>query len=153
MREVGCRTEIVQVIAGQMLGPMLTKVPSYSQKDIPKIMSGEMNGMVPLMTVPSVDVRDLATALVNALHAPNLANKRFIVASKSISSYEMGLVLMKHFNGNGFNLNFSPVNSCCKACLQCLVGIDVNRQIDFDDKTAIQLIGFKPVFALEDSVV
>ena len=36
-------------------------------------------------TVPTVDVRDLATAIVSAVNAPGLANMRFVVATDSIS--------------------------------------------------------------------
>ena len=42
------------------------------------------------MTTPSVDVRDLATALISALRTPELDGKRFVVATKSVSGLDIG---------------------------------------------------------------
>lgn len=115
---------------------MLTKTSTQSLRFWPEIMQGKHNGGVVLQTIPSVDVRDLASALISALRAPNLADKRMIVATQSISNLEIGNWLSKHFNGNGYNVHFHPMNGCMSALGSCLTGIDLNRQIDFDKATA-----------------
>ena len=62
-----------------------------------------MNGKFPAphTHMPSVDVRDVAKAHVNALSAPEAANKRFMLVEKSYFFNEFGLALDEKFGKKG----------------------------------------------------
>jgi len=62
------------------MGPNLNKA-SFSSGDIVKrVLMNDLPGM-PKVSMPIVDVRDVATAHLNAVLVPEAANKRFMLVS------------------------------------------------------------------------
>ena len=89
-----------------------------------------MNGKFPAphTHMPCVDVRDVAKAHVNAVSAPEAANKRFILCEKSYFINEIGLALDEKYGKKGdkswpVSTNEMPyflvmIGSCCNKDLR-----------------------------------
>lgn len=58
--------------------------------------------MVPKLSFPTVDVRDVAKAHTKAMTEPNANGKRFIVTSRTMWIKEIADVLANEFHSQGF---------------------------------------------------
>ncbi len=73
--------ELVAMNPSYVLGPSLLGANNASNELVRKLLYREMPG-VPRLHVPLVDVRDVATAHVAAMTAPQAAGKRFILSTE-----------------------------------------------------------------------
>ena len=74
--------EIVTINPGLVMGPNLNKAQFSSGDIVKRVMMNDLPGM-PKVQMPSVDVRDVAKAHLNAILIPEAANQRFILCSES----------------------------------------------------------------------
>ena len=80
--------ELVSINPGGVFGPPLgTNISGASMSMIVKILGGKIP-MVPNMSFPMVDVRDIAYLHVAALTEPKAANQRFIATEKVGRSFQ-----------------------------------------------------------------
>ena len=84
----GHKLELVSINPGGVFGPPLgTNVSGASMSMMVKILEGK-TPMVPNMSFPMVDVRDVAYLHVAALTEPKAANQRFIATEKVGRSFQ-----------------------------------------------------------------
>ena len=145
---------MVSIIAGVVIGPLLMKQGSRGFASWTEIYEDyTVSREVAIGTIPYVDVRDLATAIVTSILTPGLDKMRFIVATDSISPLFITNVLGNHLNHNGYRIYAHEMGCCTRKYAQDVSGVDVNREIRFDRATAQMLINFKPAISMEQSVI
>ncbi|MEU3643951.1 aldehyde reductase [Lentzea sp. NPDC034063] len=85
--------ELVTMLPVAVMGPVLGKDISGANHAVQRILDGDMPGY-PNMWMPIVDVRDVASAHVLAMTAPEAAGQRFLVASgPSTAMKDIGALL------------------------------------------------------------
>jgi nucleoside-diphosphate-sugar epimerase len=97
------RVELVALLPGAILGPVLDKDFSVSGEIVRKLLTRELPGC-PDLGWALVDVRDVADAHVTALTQPDAAGQRFILASEHVPMREIARVLDEHFGPLGFEV-------------------------------------------------
>ena len=80
-----------------VIGPTIISERVSTAEGIAKIMSRDIPG-IPEMTMPSVDVRDVALAHINALLTPGLHGKRILINKVSIKMTELADILSAEFD-------------------------------------------------------
>ncbi|MER6677509.1 NAD-dependent epimerase/dehydratase family protein [Streptomyces sp. NPDC000983] len=92
------RTELTTICPVAVMGPVLGTGVSGANHIVQRILNGEMPGY-PNMYIPVVDVRDVATAHISAMTAPEAAGERFLVTSgePAISMKDIGGILRVRF--------------------------------------------------------
>ena len=95
--------ELVTILPGLILGPLLSKEFSISGEIVKKLMTRELPGIPDLGFAP-VDVRDVAKAHVDAMLNPRASGQRFIVALEHIAWRDMALLLAEHCGPLGFKI-------------------------------------------------
>ncbi|WP_191297488.1 SDR family oxidoreductase [Lentzea cavernae] len=91
--------ELVAMLPVAVMGPVMGEAVSGSNHVVRRILDGDMPGY-PNMWMPIVDVRDVATAHVLAMTAPEAAGRRILVASgQSIALKEVGALLKANLGG------------------------------------------------------
>ncbi|TNV77483.1 hypothetical protein FGO68_gene10332 [Halteria grandinella] len=103
--------EIVTLHPTFVIGPTLTSERVSSAEGIAKIMNREIPG-IPEMSMPSVDVRDVATAHINALTYPNLHGKRIILNKESIRFTAIAQILDEEFKQHGYRVQTRRIGFC-----------------------------------------
>lgn len=91
--------ELVTIVPGFIVGPLIHGDGCSSQQLITSIVTGLIPGYYPL-TFQIVDVRDVAKSHLLALTAP--ANKRYICSSGSYQAATMGKIITDHFGKFGY---------------------------------------------------
>lgn len=99
----GQKFELVSLLPGVILGPVLGKEWSISGEIIRKLLEAELPGC-PNLGFATVDVRDVADAHVLAMTVPEAANKRFILALEHVQWLEIAQILHHHFGPRGFKI-------------------------------------------------
>lgn len=97
------RLELVTLLPGVVLGPVLGDEFSISGELIRKLMTRELPA-VPALGFAPVDVRDVAHAHVTAMTSPDAAGQRFILALEHTPWRDMAAILAKHYNSKGFKI-------------------------------------------------
>lgn len=97
------RPELVAVLPGAVLGPVLDKDFSVSGEIVRKLLTREFPGC-PDLGWALVDVRDLAEAHVAAMTRPEAAGQRFIVAGEHTPMERVARILAAHFGPRGFRI-------------------------------------------------
>jgi len=97
------RIELVTVNPGLVLGPVLSADFSTSGEVVRKLMKRELPGC-PDIGFAVVDVRDVASAHVAAMTAPDAAGQRFIAAVEHASMHEIATILATHFGPRGYKI-------------------------------------------------
>ncbi len=74
--------------------------------------------MVPRLSFPTVDVRDVAKAHISAMREPNANGKRFVVTARTMWIKEIADVLAKEFQSQGRLISVAEVvmlipQQCC----------------------------------------
>ena len=105
------KIEVAVINPGFVVGPVMSKNVSASPTMIIRIMNNSMPG-IPKLSVPFVDVRDVARAHVLALENPNATGKRFILAAKTIWMLEAAQILAKEFEPQGFKIPTKTLGKC-----------------------------------------
>lgn len=92
--------EIVTINPGLIMGPNLNKSQFSSGDIVKRFMMNESPGM-PKVQFPTVDVRDVAQAHLNAILIPEAANQRFILCSESCWFKDYGQWLDEAYGKQG----------------------------------------------------
>ncbi|MFD4668197.1 SDR family oxidoreductase [Lentzea sp. NPDC058450] len=94
--EQGNGMELVTLLPVAVMGPVMGEDISGSNHVVQRILDGGMPAF-PNMWMPIVDVRDVATAHVLAMTAPDAAGQRFLVSSgPSIALKDVGALLKEN---------------------------------------------------------
>lgn len=90
--------ELVTILPVAVLGPVLGEQISGTNTILKRIMSGAMPGF-PDLSIPFVDVRDVAAAHIAALNTPDAAGRRVLLAAQESATplREVGAVLRAEF--------------------------------------------------------
>jgi uncharacterized protein YbjT (DUF2867 family) len=86
----------VTINPGFILGPSFIGAGFTSGDIIAKLMNRDFPGL-PKVQMPVVDVRECATAHLEAIKKPEAANKRFTLVNRSVWFKELGEILHKEF--------------------------------------------------------
>lgn len=95
--------ELSVINPGAVLGPVLNKHYSTSGEIVRKLMARELPGTAQF-GFSWVDVRDVASAHIAAMTAPNAAGKRFCCAIEHSWIDEVAKILDKHFGPKGWKI-------------------------------------------------
>lgn len=91
------------LLPSYIIGPVLCGFMSVSM-EIPKRLLMREMPLVPKLTFPTVDVRDVATAHVRALTSPDAVGSRNIISARNISLTEMARVIADEFAPMGYSV-------------------------------------------------
>jgi dihydroflavonol-4-reductase len=96
-----------------IIGPCITPERVSTPEGIAKILNRNIPGL-PAMSVPSVDVRDVAQGHVNALLAPQgkLHGKRILLNQASQTMIDLAETLAKEFKQFGYNPQTRRIGYC-----------------------------------------
>lgn len=94
-----------------IIGPTLTSERVSTPEGIAKIMNRDIPGL-PVMTVPVVDVRDVAEAHVKALLQPGLHGKRIIINKEQQTMIALAEILHEEFRKYGYRVQTRRVGYC-----------------------------------------
>ncbi len=99
------KMELVTINPPLILGPVPNKDFRTSIELVRTIMLGQVPG-VGRIKMGSVDVRDVASAIILAMQTPEAAGKRFIVAAdKSLWLKDIANLLHSKFSSRGYKIN------------------------------------------------
>ena len=99
------KMELVTINPPLILGPVPNKDFRTSIELVRTIMLGQVPG-VGRIKMGSVDVRDVASAIILAMQTPEAAGKRFIVAAdKSLWLKDIANLLHSEFSSRGYKIN------------------------------------------------
>lgn len=87
MDKAGRRKDLSVINPSAILGPLLDNDPGTSGELVVRAMRGGMPA-APKLSLPSVDVRDVAEAHLRAMLAPEAGGQRYPTSSRSISIFE-----------------------------------------------------------------
>jgi len=93
----GGATELVTMLPVAVMGPVLGREVTGANHIVQRMLNGQMPGH-PDMYVPIIDVRDVASAHVAALTAPDAAGQRILVATgePAMALRQIGAILRAH---------------------------------------------------------
>jgi nucleoside-diphosphate-sugar epimerase len=97
------RLEMVAILPGAVLGPVLDKDFSTSGEIVRKLMTRAFPGC-PDLGWAVVDVRDVAALHVAAMTHPDAVGKRFIAAIEHTPMGEIARILSEHFGPRGYKI-------------------------------------------------
>jgi nucleoside-diphosphate-sugar epimerase len=95
--------ELAVINPGLVLGPLLSSDWGTSGEMVKRILSHKVPA-IPNINFSTVDVRDVASAHVTAMVAPQAAGQRFICAEANHSMTEIALILKGEYGPQGFNV-------------------------------------------------
>lgn len=130
--------ELAVINPGFILGPLLNKSEGTSATNIKKIMMREFP-LCPKISIPSVDVRDVALAHIRAMTRDEAVSKRHItVNSFHASSFkDWSLALQKEFKSKNYN---PPTREAPNFLFK------LAAKFDPEAKQMVPLLGVKAVF-------
>lgn len=102
------KLEIVRLLPGVPIGP----THFFTKGGSPMFLARNMKGEYPKtlnLALPSVDVRDVALAVGNALTAENVAGERIFVVQESLNTPKALLNLNDEFGKYGYKIPTSAV--------------------------------------------
>jgi dihydroflavonol-4-reductase len=98
------KMELVTILPGLVLGPVLSSHFSSSGEAVKRMMNHEVPGM-PDVWFPPVDVRDVAWSHVKAMTQPAANGQRYIcAASDSVSLLSIAKILDEHYASQGYKI-------------------------------------------------
>lgn len=97
------RMELSVINPGAILGPILTRDTSTSVEIVRQLMIKAMPAC-PRIGFPVVDVRDVATAHIAAMTAPQAAGRRYICTLQQVWFTEVGAILKERFGPEGWKI-------------------------------------------------
>lgn len=94
----GGTTELTTMLPVAVMGPVMGTAITGANHIIQRILTGAMPGY-PNAFIPIVDVRDVATAHIEAMTAPGAAGQRFLVATDqpAVAMKQIGAILRDRF--------------------------------------------------------
>lgn len=97
------RFELAVINPSWVFGPPVIPRVSYTMSRIFEMMQ-DPNSVILNRGCPMIDVRDVAMAHLNAMHAPAAAGHRHIVSAHSLFYLEIAEILRKEFESKGFSI-------------------------------------------------
>ena len=98
------RFELTVINPSYVMGPVLSGHVSSGSLVMPKRLLERKMPMVPHLNLPIVDVRDVATAHIRAMTAPQAAGERHLVHSANIWLDDLAKILDKEFRRHGYKV-------------------------------------------------
>lgn len=153
----GNRFELVALLPGLILGPVLGNNASVSGEVVRKLLAAEFPGC-PDLGFAAVDVRDVAWAHVTAMTHPEVAGRRFILALEHVSVLEIAQILARHFGPRGFKVPTGRLPSWLLKVVAMfdktagLVVPELGKRQDVSNALARRVLGWTPR-SLETAVV
>ena len=95
--------ELAVMHPGDVLGPLLDRGQHISANAILGCMGKGAVG-VPRLSMPVVDVRDVATAHLAAMLVPEAAGQRFCCSAATVTMQDIALILRRAFAGRGYRI-------------------------------------------------
>ncbi|MDQ1096917.1 MULTISPECIES: SDR family oxidoreductase [Chryseobacterium] len=99
MKENPSEMELVTVLPGAILGPVLENDYGTSANIVVKLMDGSMPA-VPKIGFEIIDVRSVADALIKAMEVPSAANNRYLLSSGFLMLKDIAEILKKAYPKN-----------------------------------------------------
>ncbi|HVY46004.1 MAG TPA: aldehyde reductase [Minicystis sp.] len=153
----GRRFELVTLLPGLILGPVLDKDFSVSGEVVKKLLAREVPGC-PDLGWAVVDVRDVADAHVAAMTAPDAAGKRFVLAIEHANMIDVAKILDRRFGPEGYRVPVRRVPNLALRVVALFDGTvalavpDLGKRQDVSSARARAVLGFRPR-TLEQMVV
>lgn len=94
MDQAGRSGDLTTINPGAIYGPLLDRDPGTSGQLIMRFLKGDLPA-VPRITLPCVDVRDVADAHLAAMNPNNRGGKRFIMSAGNLTMLEMRDILRR----------------------------------------------------------
>jgi nucleoside-diphosphate-sugar epimerase len=97
--------ELAVINPGFVMGPLLHDTPCTSIEFVERLMMRKMP-LIPCLSMPICDVRDVALAHIRAMLTNEAVNNRHIVNSQAdfVSIKEIALILEAEFKKQGYNV-------------------------------------------------
>ncbi|XP_062522046.1 uncharacterized protein LOC134196841 [Corticium candelabrum] len=99
----GKSVELVSIVPGLLLGPLLTAKPGASLEVVKRILENSIPGC-PHIYLNTVDVRDAARAHVVALVSERAPGNRYIICGESLWMKEVAQIVYDEFSSQGYRV-------------------------------------------------
>ena len=132
------------------MGPLLSKLVAPGQIQLHRQLMEHKVNRVPNFSLPIIDVRDVATAVVNALTAEGAANKRHLLSADNMWYTETAQILADEFTKFGYDVTTKRASSMYlwfngmfdKQCRKWRP--IVNKEFKIDNTRMKTILGVKP---------
>ena len=133
-----------------VMGPLLSKLVAPGRIELHRQLMEHRVKRVPNFNLPIIDVRDVATATVNALTAEGAANKRHLLSAVNIWYPQTAQILADEFSKYGYDITTKRASSMylwfngmfnkqCRKWRQI-----VNKEFKIDNTRMKTVLGVKP---------
>ena len=107
--EAGKKFELVTVNPSGIMGPFISASSGdTSASSIGDILTNKLPGL-PNISLPIVDVRDVAAAHIAAIESPEAAGKRYIAHNKTMTYSEIAAIISQEFKPQGYKVPTKPM--------------------------------------------
>lgn len=155
MEREGAGMEMVSILPGAMLGPVLEEDFGTSANIVIKILDGKMPAM-PKIAFEIVDVRSVAQLLVDVIEKEHAAGNRFMASSGHMTMKQLANVLKLNYKDKKIK-NFEMPNFLSRfialfepSLKPILLDLGITRKIDASK--AKRVLGWKPI-SKEDAIL
>lgn len=155
MEREGAGMEMVSILPGAMLGPVLEEDFGTSANIVIKILDGKMPAM-PKIAFEIVDVRSVAQLLVDVIEKKHAAGNRFMASSGHMTMKQLANVLKLNYPDKKIK-NFEMPNFLSRfialfepSLKPILLDLGITRKIDASK--AKRVLGWKPI-SKEDAIL
>ena len=155
MEREGAGMEMVSILPGAMLGPVLEEDFGTSANIVIKILDGKMPAM-PKIAFEIVDVRSVAQLLVDAIEKKHAAGNRFMASSGHMTMKKLANVLKLNYPDKKIK-NYEMPNFLSRfialfepSLKPILLDLGITRKIDASK--AKRVLGWKPI-TKEDAIL
>jgi dihydroflavonol-4-reductase len=158
------RFELVTVLPGAILGPLLDSHCSVSGTIVRALLAREFPG-IPDLGFALVDVRDVAAMHVAAMTVPQAAGERFIVAGEHTAMQDIAAILARRYGPRGYRVPTRHLPSFLIRTMAlwdktaALTAKELGKRQDVSGAKAQAVLGWKPrsteemVAAMADSMI
>ena len=133
-----------------VMGPLLSKFVPPGRLELHRQLMEHKVKRVPNFYLPIIDVRDAATAIVNALTAEGAANKRHLLSGDNISYMQTARILADEFSRFGYDVPTKRAsymylwfNSIFDSQYRKWLSI-VNKEVKLDNTRMKTVLGVNP---------
>lgn len=149
--------ELCTINPGLILGPVLHGSTCTSMEFHRRFLQREMP-MVPKLSMPVTDVRDVAGAHITAMTSPKAPGNRYVAITTCIWLREMAIILDEEFKPLGYNVPTTQapsiglkILSCFDVSLKMLLP-SLGHEVKFDNSKIKDHLGYKPT-ELKSSII
>lgn len=149
--------ELATINPGMVLGPILSADWGTSGESVRRLMLGKFPG-IPNINYAPVDVRDVASAHLDAMTKPEAVGQRFICALDNASIMDLANILDRHFGSRGYRVPTRRLPSWITRTVAIfdktarLALNDLDTRQDLDSSRIRSVLGWEPR-GLEEMVV